>query len=349
MAKIELKDLSKSYGSHKVLDALNLEIRDGEFVTIVGPSGCGKSTLLRIIAGLDAVSDGQLIFDGKVVNDITPRERGVAMVFQSYALYPHLSVFDNVAFGLKGRMPTNSIRTKVEDVLEKLQLSHLSKRLPKQLSGGQRQRVAIARAISREPGVMLFDEPLSNLDASLRNQTRTEIARLHRSLGTTTVYVTHDQAEAMTLSDKIAILNKGKIEQFGAPLEIYRKPINRFVAEFIGSPKINFISIADALLLPAIKQKLMKSNGSEQIIVGLRPHEIRAVHVNATSLKAKVTVVEEYGDRGYAYLETINSGTAVVVELTPKQELSVGDLASLDTSVETPLLISSKNGERLES
>lgn len=348
MANIELKGLSKSYGHVMVLDALNLSIANGEFVTIVGPSGCGKSTLLRMIAGLDTISSGHLFFDGKTVNDVAPKERGVAMVFQSYALYPHLSVYDNVAFGLKGRMPKLVLREKVLDVLERLQLSKLAKRLPKQLSGGQRQRVAIARAISREPGVMLFDEPLSNLDAGLRNQTRLEIARLHRAVGSTTIYVTHDQAEAMTLSDKIVLLNGGRIEQFGSPLDVYRRPANRFVAEFIGSPKINMLQKNEALLLFAGMPAASGIGLLGDVILGLRAHELEAVPLGKASLKARVSVVEEYGDRAYIYVETEGFSTPLVMEMTAMEDVKVGDIVGLAPRVSEPLIFDQESGARLE-
>jgi ABC-type sugar transport system ATPase subunit len=348
MANIELKGLSKSYGHHIVLDALDLSIANGEFVTIVGPSGCGKSTLLRMIAGLDSISSGQLFFDGKTVNDVAPKERGVAMVFQSYALYPHLSVYDNVAFGLKGRMPKPAIQEKVLDVLDRLQLSKLAKRLPKQLSGGQRQRVAIARAISREPGVMLFDEPLSNLDAGLRNQTRLEIARLHRAVGSTTIYVTHDQAEAMTLSDKIVLLNAGRIEQFGSPLDVYRKPANRFVAEFIGSPKINILQKNEALSLFAGMPAAHSIGSFEKVVLGLRAHELETVPAGNATLKARVSVIEEYGDRAYIYVETEGAGTALVMEMTGMEDVKVGDIVGLAPRVPQPLVFDEQSGTRLE-
>lgn len=347
MVDIELKQVSKSYGQTKILDTLNLNIANREFVTIVGPSGCGKSTLLRMIAGLDTISSGQLFFDGKLMNDVAPKERGVAMVFQSYALYPHLSVYNNVAFGLKGRMPKPAIREKVLDVLDRLQLSKLAGRLPKQLSGGQRQRVAIARAISREPGVMLFDEPLSNLDAGLRNQTRLEIARLHRTVGSTTIYVTHDQAEAMTLSDRIVLLNGGRIEQFDSPLDIYRRPANRFVAEFIGSPKINMLQKNEAAQLFAGTPAASQIVALGDVVLGLRAHELEAVPPGNAGLKARVSVVEEYGDRAYFHVETEQFGTPLITEMTTMENVKAGDVVGLSALVPEPLVFDGGSGSRL--
>lgn len=344
MATIELKSLSKGYGHHKVLNDLDLTIEEGEFVTIVGPSGCGKSTLLRILAGLESITGGDLYFDGGKVNEVPPKERGVAMVFQSYALYPHLSVFKNVAFGLKGRIAPEKIKERVDDVLARLQLSHLSTRLPKQLSGGQRQRVAIARAISREPGVMLFDEPLSNLDAGLRTQTRMEIAKLHRNLGSTTVYVTHDQVEAMTLSDKIVILNAGKIEQVGTPLELYRRPANRFVAEFIGSPKINVLSKEEGLKLFAGSRTALIIEAAGDVEVAVRAHEVRIAAIGEGHLSGTVSVIEAFGDRAYLYVDVDGGKTAIAVEASTTENLGPGDRVALATRTDSPLLFDRVSG-----
>nr|QIQ10656.1 Maltose/maltodextrin import ATP-binding protein MalK [uncultured bacterium] len=244
MATIELKDIRKSFGVVDVIKGVSLEIRSGEFMVFVGPSGCGKSTLLRLIAGLEDITGGTLEFDGQVVNGLAPSKRGIAMVFQSYALYPHMTVYDNMAFGLTlAKGSKDQIRQRVEKAAEMLQISQYLQRLPKQLSGGQRQRVAIGRAIVRDPKVFLFDEPLSNLDAALRVATRLEIAKLHHEMGRTTmIYVTHDQVEAMTLADRICVLRDGLVEQVGTPLELYETPQSLFVAGFIGSPKMNFLN-----------------------------------------------------------------------------------------------------------
>ncbi|WP_298610062.1 ABC transporter ATP-binding protein [uncultured Thiothrix sp.] len=244
MARIELKNVRKSYGAIDVIKGVNLDIRSGEFMVFVGPSGCGKSTLLRLISGLEDITSGDMLFDGERVNHLAPSKRGIAMVFQSYALYPHMNVYDNMAFGMKLANTTpDDIRVRVEKAARMLQIAHLLDRLPKQLSGGQRQRVAIGRAIVRDPRVFLFDEPLSNLDAALRVQTRLEIAKLHHDMNKATmIYVTHDQVEAMTLADRICVLRDGLVEQVGTPAELYESPNSVFVAGFIGSPKMNFLT-----------------------------------------------------------------------------------------------------------
>ncbi len=248
MAELKLRDIRKSFGTVEVIKGVDLTIKSGEFMVFVGPSGCGKSTLLRLISGLEEITSGTLSFDGKVVNRLSPSNRGIAMVFQSYALYPHMNVFDNMAFGMKlAKGGKDEIRKRVHEAAEMLQITPLLERLPRQLSGGQRQRVAIGRAIVRDPKVFLFDEPLSNLDAALRVATRIEIAKLHQQMSDTTmIYVTHDQVEAMTLADRICVLRDGVIEQVGTPLELYNNPQSLFVAGFIGSPKMNFLNGAFA-------------------------------------------------------------------------------------------------------
>ena len=249
MAAIQLRDVVKRYGTGKqaleVIHGVNAQVGDGEFVVIVGPSGCGKSTLLRMVAGLEEISGGTIEIGGRVVNDVEPADRDIAMVFQNYALYPHMSVFANMAYGLKIRkMPQDEIRRRVDDAAKILELSHLLERKPRQLSGGQRQRVAMGRAIVRAPQVFLFDEPLSNLDAKLRAQTRIEIQKLHRELGITSLFVTHDQVEAMTLAERMIVMNAGNMEQFGTPEEVYHRPASIFVASFIGSPPMNLLKNA---------------------------------------------------------------------------------------------------------
>ena len=251
MANLQLTQVRKAFGDIRILSDIDLEIRDGEFMVFVGPSGSGKSTLLRTIAGLEDISGGTLRIGGRVVNDVPPAERGIAMVFQSYALYPHMSLFDNMAFGLQiAKVPKDEIQRLVHQAAKILNIEHLLDRRPKALSGGQRQRVAIGRAIVRAPKVFLFDEPLSNLDAALRGQTRVEIANLHRALGATTIYVTHDQIEAMTLADRVVVLRDGLIEQVGSPLELYDHPANQFVAQFIGTPQMNVVA---ASTLPELR------------------------------------------------------------------------------------------------
>lgn len=245
MAQVELDRVSKKFGPNQIIHSLDLKVEPGEFVVIVGPSGCGKSTLLRIIAGLEPVSSGDVKFDGRSVNRLSPKERGIAMVFQNYALYPHMTVRDNIAFSLKlARLPDDEISRRVLEAAKILHLSELLERKPHQLSGGQKQRVAMGRAMVRQPSVFLFDEPLSNLDAQLRVQMRAEIAGLHRRLKSTVVYVTHDQTEAMTLADRIVVMRGGHVEQVGAPLDLYRRPGTRFVASFIGSPSMNFLPVS---------------------------------------------------------------------------------------------------------
>src|SRR5471030_3250 len=242
MAKLELRNVRKSFGSLEIIKGVSIDIADGEFVVIVGPSGCGKSTLLRMVAGLEAISSGEIVIGERVVNELEPKDRDIAMVFQNYALYPHMSVYANMAYGLKIRgFVKDDIEARVQRAAKILELGALLARKPRELSGGQRQRVAMGRAIVREPAVFLFDEPLSNLDAKLRVQMRLEIQKLHRTLGTTSVYVTHDQVEAMTLAERMVVMNAGRTEQIGAPAEVYQRPATQFVAGFIGSPAMNFL------------------------------------------------------------------------------------------------------------
>ncbi|MEL6575197.1 MAG: sn-glycerol-3-phosphate ABC transporter ATP-binding protein UgpC [Pseudomonadota bacterium] len=292
MSGIRLQGIRKRFGRVETIHGIDLEIGDGEFVVFVGPSGCGKSTLLRLIAGLDAVSEGVLEIGGRVVNDMPPAARGVAMVFQSYALYPHMSVFENMAFGLKlARAEKGAVEAKVREAARVLELEPLLDRKPAQLSGGQRQRVAIGRAITRDPGVFLFDEPLSNLDAGLRGQMRTEIARLHDRLGATMIYVTHDQTEAMTLADRIVVLREGRVEQVGAPLDLYHRPANRFVAGFIGSPPMNFLS-AEALGA--------QTGGVFEL--GVRPEDLMLAEDGR--FEGEVVLVEELGEAHLLHVTT---------------------------------------------
>lgn len=246
MASVKLSNISKSYGDTKIIEGLDLEVKDNEFLVLVGPSGCGKSTLLRMIAGLEDVSGGELSIGDRVVNTLEPKDRNIAMVFQNYALYPHMNVYKNISFGLRAqKMPKDEIDKKVREAAEILELSDLLERKPVELSGGQRQRVSMGRAIVRDPDVFLFDEPLSNLDAKLRSSMRLEIKKLHETVKKTIIYVTHDQVEAMTLADRIVILKDGEIQQIGTPLDVYKKPANKFVASFIGSPEMNFMEYSD--------------------------------------------------------------------------------------------------------
>ncbi len=289
MAGISLRNVIKRYVSGKqslqVIHGVNAEIGDGEFVVIVGPSGCGKSTLLRMVAGLEDISDGEIAIGGRVVNQLEPAERDIAMVFQNYALYPHMSVFDNMAYGLKIRkVPPDEIRARVDKAAGILELSHLLDRKPRQLSGGQRQRVAMGRAIVRQPQVFLFDEPLSNLDAKLRAQTRLEIQKLHRELGITSLFVTHDQVEAMTLAQRMIVMNAGVMEQFGTPEEVYARPASTFVASFIGSPPMNLLKNAPG--------------GRPGVILGIRPEHL---DVSDTGWTLEVETVELLGAERLVY------------------------------------------------
>lgn len=317
MAEVELKHIHKVFGRIKpvhVIRDVSLRIQDGEFVVFVGPSGCGKSTLLRLIAGLEDITQGDLLIGGQVVNEFTPSKRGIGMVFQSYALYPHMNVFENMAFGLKlAKGSRETIEEKVRQIAKTLQLDGLLERKPKELSGGQRQRVAIGRAIVREPKVFLFDEPLSNLDAALRVQMRMEIAKLHQRLGSTMIYVTHDQVEAMTLADKIVVLQKGVVEQFGAPLELYQRPSNQFVAGFIGSPKMNFL--AGTLEQPGSRSKVRLANGAileaavdssqgspgQAVTLGIRPEHMRLQAQG--NLKGEVLLCEHLGNEALVHVD----------------------------------------------
>ena len=291
MGQIALSSITKTFGDVTVIPPLDLQINDGEFVVFVGPSGCGKSTLLRLIAGLEDISSGQIMIDGKDATDAAPAERRLAMVFQSYALYPHMSVRKNIAFPLKmAKLPQAEQDKKVENAARILNLTNYLDRRPGQLSGGQRQRVAIGRAIVREPAAFLFDEPLSNLDASLRVTMRQEISELHQSLKTTMIYVTHDQVEAMTMADKIVVLHAGRIEQVGSPLELYRSPRNRFVAGFIGSPKMNFVTGPEAARLGAAE-------------IGIRPEHV-AVSTSAGLWAGTVGVSEHLGSDTFLHVQT---------------------------------------------
>ncbi|WP_454563730.1 ABC transporter ATP-binding protein [Pseudomonas sp. AIG] len=316
MMKLKLDNVNKQLGGARILRDINLEIAAGEFVVFVGPSGCGKSTLLRLIAGLDSICAGDLLIDGRRVNDLEPRERGVGMVFQSYALYPHMSVYDNISFGLKlAKTEKSSLRDRVLKTAQILQLDKLLQRKPKELSGGQRQRVAMGRAMAREPDILLFDEPLSNLDASLRVQMRNEIARLHDRLGSTMIYVTHDQVEAMTLADKIVVLNGGHIEQVGSPRELYERPASRFVAGFLGSPRMNFLparlqapgetSLIDAAVLGMTTLPFDSSNlaADASLSLGVRPEHLSLRAASGTA-GVVVTGVEYLGSETYVHLDT---------------------------------------------
>jgi len=345
MAHVSIDNLRKSYdGRSDVLAGLNLDIRDGEFCVLVGPSGCGKSTLLRMLCGLEEISGGQLSIGGQVVNHLPPAERGIAMVFQSYALYPHMNVYKNMAFGLKVAGSSRSeIDERIRHAAAILKIDHLLQRLPRELSGGQRQRVAIGRAIVRKPRLFLFDEPLSNLDAALRVQTRLEIAKLHRQLAATIVYVTHDQVEAMTLGDKIVVMHEGRIQQAGSPLELYQQPQNLFVAGFIGSPKMNFIkgvvtradgSGVQVEIGGGLRLLADVDGGSVQpgdaVTLGLRAEQIREGESAGEGqvLQGVVNLVEHLGEANFLYL-TLQGGQDIVVRGDGNRSVAIGQPLAL--------------------
>jgi multiple sugar transport system ATP-binding protein len=323
VATLELRGIKKSFGQTEVLRGIDLDVRDGEFVAFVGPSGCGKSTLLRLICGLDEISDGQMAIDGQIVNDVPPAKRGIAMVFQSYALYPHMSVADNMGYALRlAGTPKEEIAARVQTAAKVLRIESYLDRKPRQLSGGQRQRVAIGRAIVREPRIFLFDEPLSNLDASLRVEMRIEIARMKERLGTTMVYVTHDQVEAMTLADKIVVLNAGRVEQVGSPLDLYNRPQNRFVAGFIGSPRMNFLKLgkalnADRYSIAGGQVQLPAGLETRAGEIGVRPEHLELVEAGTpNSLSGHVTMTEHLGSDTYAYVALDGQEDLLTVRLS---------------------------------
>ena len=320
MSYLQLSGVEKLFGEHRVIKGIDLAIQQGEFVVFVGPSGCGKSTLLRLIAGLEAIDNGSLQLDGRDITHLPSSKRDLAMVFQSYALYPHMSVFENMSFALKlANVDPAIIKDKVDRAAKILNLTDYLQRTPKELSGGQRQRVAIGRAIVRAPKVFLFDEPLSNLDAALRGQTRIEIAKLHRDLGATTIYVTHDQVEAMTLADRVVVLRDGNIEQVGTPLELYDRPANQFVAQFIGTPQMNVVEAAKLPQLTTVAGVAVPALGS----IGLRPESIALVAPGQGQAQAKVELIEALGAETLIYVST-DLGAQLVARLNTRTDLQVG-------------------------
>ena len=337
MANINIKNINKHFGKVHVIKDISLDIKSESFTVLVGPSGCGKSTMLRMIAGLEEINSGTISIDGQIVNDLPPKERDIAMVFQSYALYPHMTVFDNMAFGLKLEKRSNDeINERVNDAAKILQIQDYLDRKPKQLSGGQRQRVAIGRAITRKPKVFLFDEPLSNLDAALRVQMRVELAKLHDQLNATMIYVTHDQTEAMTLANDIVVLDQGIVSQNGTPMDLYNSPKNLFVAGFIGSPKMNFIessvisknsNSSELDILGSGKLSIPKvlSNISEgdKIKIGIRPEHLEINQISDVVWEGKVFVVEKLGSGTFLYLE--KDGEPLVVQTDGDTKIKVGD------------------------
>jgi multiple sugar transport system ATP-binding protein len=339
MARVSLKDIKKVYGTVDVIKGVDIDIADGEFVVFVGPSGCGKSTLLRMIAGLEDISAGTLSIGDRVVNELPPKDRSIAMVFQSYAIFPHMTVRENLAFGLTiAKAPKAEKDAKVAEAARILQMEHLLERRPSQLSGGQRQRVAIGRAIVRHPEVFLFDEPLSNLDAALRVDMRMELAKLHADLGATMIYVTHDQVEAMTLADKIVVLNEGVVQQVGSPLELYHHPANLFVAGFIGSPKMNFLKARIDAVDPTGVKVSSRDLGTlvlprpgiaaqvgDEVTVGLRPHHLAQ---NGHGIDGKVILVERLGNETLT-VATLPSGQQIVAALPGDVEIAPGAALAL--------------------
>lgn len=350
MSSLTFKDIGKVYsGGLRAVSNFNLEVNDEEFIIFVGPSGCGKSTVLRMVAGLEDISEGKLYIDDKIVNDIEPKDRDIAMVFQNYALYPHMTVYDNMAFGLKMRgTPKEEIENRVIGAANILGIEALLKRKPKALSGGQRQRVALGRAIVRNPKVFLMDEPLSNLDAKLRVQTRAEIVKLHKKLKTTFIYVTHDQTEAMTMGDKIVVMKDGVIQQFASPQELYKNPVNLFVAGFIGSPQMNFLDVevveTDGILflknneceiqLNSEIPELLKEKDyiGKTIVIGIRPEDVTVgVRDKEFYIKAFVDAIENMGSEKYLYCKA--GGDNITARVPSESVIKIGD--SIDISFNT--------------
>ncbi|MBI4853808.1 MAG: sn-glycerol-3-phosphate ABC transporter ATP-binding protein UgpC [Acidobacteria bacterium] len=341
MAQVEIKSLTKIYdGGVCAVKSASFEVADKEFVVLVGPSGCGKSTLLRMIAGLESISNGDLLIDGKKVNELPAKDRDIAMVFQNYALYPHLTVYDNMAFSLKIRnYPSNEIKTRVEEAAKILGLTEYLLRKPKALSGGQRQRVALGRAIVRRPKVFLFDEPLSNLDAKMRVQTRVELIKLHRQLQATMIYVTHDQVEAMTMADKIVVVKNGEIQQVAPPLELYKKPTNKFVAGFIGSPAMNFINCklskennklnlkTNSFSLELKENKTFSNLDSslQEIVLGIRPEDITIANGidNKNAFLATVEIIEQMGNE--VFVQLLMDSNEITARLPADANLKIGE------------------------
>jgi multiple sugar transport system ATP-binding protein len=347
MASVTYDHVGKKFGDFTALNDLNIQIQDKEFLVLVGPSGCGKTTALRCLAGLEEVTAGRVMIGDQVVNDVAPKDRDIAMVFQSYALYPHMTVYDNMAFGLKLRkVPKDQIKRRVEEAAQILDIEHLLKRKPRELSGGQRQRVAVGRAIVREPKVFLFDEPLSNLDAKLRVQTRAQISKLHQSLQTTFIYVTHDQTEAMTMATRIAVMNKGILQQLETPQNLYDRPANLFVAGFIGSPAMNFfpahlVKDGDGLCIdtgeinvkiPDERTKIYLPYAGREVIFGIRPEDIHnqafiPTGIHAGMIDAKVDVTELMGNEIFLYL--VSGKNNFVARVDPRTRFQIGEHVQL--------------------
>jgi len=365
MATVTFEHVWKKYGDVTAVKDLNLDIQDEEFLVLVGPSGCGKTTALRMVAGLEEITEGTLKIGDRVVNDLAPKDRDVAMVFQSYALYPHMNVFDNLAFGLKLRkIPKAEIDRRVRETAATIELSNLLDRKPKQLSGGQRQRVALGRAIVREPAVFLMDEPLSNLDAKLRVQTRAEIARQHQRLRTTIVYVTHDQVEAMTMGDRIAVMNFGVLQQIGAPQDLYERPVNKFVAGFIGSPAMNFINVTPStqdgktvlkdsaveIPLPDGLKAAVGESGTKELTAGIRPEHFEISDGNTNmgdgaTIRAVTDVVEFLGNEELLHVTVGDHDVVAIVDAS--RRVRPGDVLELFVPIAKIQLFDAEDGEAL--
>ncbi len=355
MASVDIADVRKAYGAHEVIHGVSIAIADGEFVILVGPSGCGKSTLLRMVAGLEPISAGKISIGDRVVNDLPPKDRDIAMVFQNYALYPHKTVAENMGFALKLRhAPKTEIDQRVQRAAEILDLVPYLARYPRQLSGGQRQRVAMGRAIVRDPAVFLFDEPLSNLDAKLRVQMRSEIKELHQRLKTTTIYVTHDQVEAMTMADRIVVMNNGKVEQMGSPLELYDRPVNTFVAGFIGSPSMNLLKgkitaggkpsfvTDDGVTLPLASAP--RGSDGRPVLYGIRPEHFSLGGKDKT-VRAEVTVVEPTGSETQLFGKL--GGQKIVGVFRERLNAARGEFVPLTPDVSAVHLFDAETGQRL--
>ncbi len=334
MSDLQFRNVKKSYGSNAVIHGVDMKIADGEFIVIVGPSGCGKSTLLRMVAGLEPISSGEILIDGRVVNDLEPKDRDIAMVFQNYALYPHMTVYDNMAYGLKIRgLSKSEIKTRVDKAAGILEIGSFLDRKPKQLSGGQRQRVAMGRAIVREPKVFLFDEPLSNLDAKLRVEMRLEIQKLHSELGTTCIYVTHDQIEAMTLSNRMLVMNAGRVEHLGTPEQVYSAPATRFVANFIGTPAMTFLSGAlnthrfDLKSGASLPIKKPPATMGKHVVLGIRPEHWLVVEPKNANFSVRAEMVEWVGADAFAYGQF--GGQTLILRLPEGTRPRVGETLHL--------------------
>lgn len=367
MAGVSLRKIEKKFGNNEVVHGIDLEIQHNEFIVLVGPSGCGKSTILRMIAGLEDITAGEIAIDNRVINELAPKDRDIAMVFQDYALYPHLNVFRNMSFGLEmQKMPTAEIKARVHEAADILSISELLDRKPKQLSGGQRQRVAMGRAIVRRPNVFLFDEPLSNLDAKLRAQMRTEIKKLHRTVATTIVYVTHDQVEAMTLADRVVVLNDGNIEQIGSPEEVYNQPNTKFVAGFIGAPTMNFLPCCLNQIEGRLKLVLTEDSVisvpeeqhasyaryiDKEVILGIRPENFSLAEQQSPNeediILGRVNVIEPLGSGTLFFFEV--GPMEVVASLPPLTGIRPGDILSFKVNVNNILLFEKATEKRIEA